>query len=133
MALEYLIYHSHALFPAGEAALAPILSCCMRNNARDGITGLLFRDGSVLVQYLEGPTDALDALQDRLARDKRHRDMAILVRASLAARRVDVPMGYVDGAGTDLAQTLGAAPEIDALIGFMVAGLGPAAALEQRA
>ena len=54
-----MIYQSKALIPDDKAAHDSILQDCRINNAGNGITGSLHREGDYFVQYLEGSRDAL--------------------------------------------------------------------------
>jgi len=63
-----------------------ILSTSRRNNARDGITGLLYADGIRFLQALEGPEAAVEAAFERIRHDPRHRAIVVLSR-----RTVDAP------------------------------------------
>ena len=54
-----------------------IYRASIRNNARDGITGLLLFNGAVFVQTIEGPPDAVDRLLMRQAVDGRHCEMIV--------------------------------------------------------
>lgn len=71
---------------AGGEDLLAILSVSQRNNARDGITGLLFANGKRFLQALEGPADKIDAALARIAADPRHRSIVTLSR-----RTIDTP------------------------------------------
>jgi hypothetical protein len=69
----------------GAGALAAIIGVSQRNNARDGITGLLFANGKRFLQVLEGPAAKVDAALARIARDPRHRSIVTLSRREIAA------------------------------------------------
>lgn len=55
-----------------------ILSVSRRNNARDGITGLLIYDGKRFLQALEGYGPLVDAAFARIKADPRHRAAVML-------------------------------------------------------
>lgn len=68
---------------AGRGAMSPevvddILTVSRRNNARDGITGLLAYHDGCFFQSLEGPEDHLTACLTRVRADQRHSGMLIL-------------------------------------------------------
>lgn len=70
-----IVYISSA---TGAADTAAILAASRRNNARDGITGLLYADGRRFLQALEGEAPAVEAALARIAADPRHRAIVIL-------------------------------------------------------
>ena len=72
-----------------------ILAVARRNNGKSGVTGmLLFCDGNFL-QLLEGSAAAVDQTLERIARDRRHKNMTVLLRAPISSRSfVDWSMGF---------------------------------------
>lgn len=95
--MEQLIYISTSRnltqIPTGE--LEDILAVSRRNNARDGLTGLLVTGGRRFLQLLEGPSEALSAAYDRILADDRHFAMVQLTRRPVAERSFpDWQMGY---------------------------------------
>ena len=66
--------------------IASILRTSRRNNARDGITGLLYFDGNRFLQVLEGPEAAVEAAYERIRPDVRHRAPVVLSRREVDAR-----------------------------------------------
>ena len=88
--LERLLYASTATGRTDSLLnIATILGESQRNNARDGLTGALAAHDGRFIQVIEGTTAALDTLLRRLAPDPRHRDIVILDRKPIAARRFD--------------------------------------------
>lgn len=82
--MEIIVYTSAALRAAPD--LEDILEVSQRNNAENGLTGiLLFAEGN-FIQALEGPKEALDATYARIVADPRHRQIIDLFRAPLSAR-----------------------------------------------
>ncbi|GAA3721746.1 hypothetical protein GCM10022268_32440 [Sphingomonas cynarae] len=63
-----------------------ILRTSRRNNARDGLTGLLYSDGKQFMQALEGPADKVEAAYARIKADPRHRAAVILSRRDVETR-----------------------------------------------
>ena len=80
-----LIYVSKALsaFPAG---LKDILNSSRKNNVALGITGALCLLDGVYLQYLEGPTIAVEDLYRRIAVDPRHTESRLLERHGITER-----------------------------------------------
>ena len=88
--LEQLLYASTATGRTDSLLnMATILGESQRNNARDGLTGVLAAHDDRFIQVIEGSPGALDGLLRRLAPDPRHRDIVILERRPIAARRFD--------------------------------------------
>jgi len=87
MSLEQLIYISRSnIVLTSSLEVAEIMDVSSRNNARYGITGALTYSENRFIQILEGPTDALDWLMDRLSYDPRHRDLDVLDRLEIRER-----------------------------------------------
>lgn len=70
----------------GVDGLDGILAVSRRNNARDGITGLLYADGVRFLQVLEGEPAWVESAFERIREDARHRGVVILSRREIAAR-----------------------------------------------
>lgn len=78
-----LVYISSAV---GAPDTRPILEASRRNNARDGITGLLYADGRRFLQALEGPAGVVERAFLRISVDARHRALVVLSRREVAER-----------------------------------------------
>lgn len=86
--LERLVYESRATGSTGSLTnLATILAESQRNNDRDGLTGVLAAHGERYIQVIEGPPATLDNLLKRLNGDRRHREVSIIGREPISARR----------------------------------------------
>jgi hypothetical protein len=84
-AMLQLVYVSSTA--PGIAADPPaILAASRANNRRDGITGLLYSDGTRFLQAIEGPQEKVEATFARIMRDPRHRAIVLLSRRETAAR-----------------------------------------------
>lgn len=70
----------------GAVDTASILATSRRNNARDGLTGLLYADGRRFLQALEGNQLPLERTLERITADPRHRAVVILSCRDIAAR-----------------------------------------------
>ncbi|UZK69691.1 BLUF domain-containing protein [Sphingomonas sp. S1-29] len=81
-----LVYISSARGTDPAAALRDILLASQRNNARDGITGLLYSDGLRFLQAIEGPADCVEAAFERIKADPRHWAIVVLSRREIEAR-----------------------------------------------
>ena len=80
--LYRLVYTSRNLLVGDEdarvSAVAEILARSQANNARVGVTGALLFNGGYFAQVLEGPRVAGEATFERIQRDPRHSDVAVL-------------------------------------------------------
>ena len=81
-----LVYISSARGLVSAADLQRILQVSRRNNALDGISGLLFFDGVRFLQALEGDPVRVQAAFDRIKDDARHRAVVILSRREVDDR-----------------------------------------------
>jgi len=86
MHLEYLLYASRLNHPLGYEALKELLEVSQRNNATADLSGFLHIEGRVVLQYLEGPADALRKTVERIQRDPRHNEYAVLAEGPLERR-----------------------------------------------
>jgi hypothetical protein len=86
-AMEQLVYVSRSVRSVNSAiGMSDILSEARPNNARDGITGCLTAIDGRFVQVIEGESDKLDDLINRLLRDERHTELRVLERRTIAER-----------------------------------------------
>ncbi len=86
MPLLQLIYLSSVNPKTGGVDPAPILVISRRNNARDGVTGMIYSDGARFLQVLEGPAPAVEGALRRIARDTRHTGLFVLSRREIHRR-----------------------------------------------
>jgi hypothetical protein len=86
--LVRLLYASR-LDPARDGAeiIESILSQSRDKNPALGITGVLCHGGGVFMQVLEGGRAPVNALYNRIAADKRHREVTLLHYEEIAERR----------------------------------------------
>jgi hypothetical protein len=74
-----------------------ILRVSRERNAASGITGVLMYYDGVFLQIIEGDDDNVDALLERLRRDRRHRDLRVMLDESCAVRHFpDWAMALLD-------------------------------------
>ena len=71
-ALQSLLYVSTAEVPFTSVDLVNLTSRFEYANQKRDITGYLWFDGSMFLQYLEGPADAIDKLETKITSDPRH-------------------------------------------------------------
>ena len=96
---ERIVYQSQAaLLPDAEvigSAIDDIVETAARNNQRDNLTGaLVFSDG-IFMQVLEGDEAAVRETFERISRDNRHCDVAVLFEDAARDRHYpDWSMGF---------------------------------------
>ena len=113
------VYRSRSLM--SESEHAQLLVQCHRKNRRLGLTGLLVIQKEHIVQILEGPKAALDALLDRIQADHRHTEFEWVERieetgrlfpqwamgsVALSVRGVDALLEEIASAGDEERQRL---------------------------
>lgn len=81
-----LVYISTARAPLAQTAIASILASSRRNNARQGVTGLLVAGGRRFLQALEGPEQAVLDTYARIKADPRHHALVLLAGRSVDER-----------------------------------------------
>ena len=84
--LVQVSYISSASEPMSAGDLSQLLTQCRSYNAEHGITGMLLYVNSTFVQVLEGEEAAVDELLERIRRDSRHTDIALLERRRIEQR-----------------------------------------------
>lgn len=72
--------------PGNIADIEGILEESRRNNAIDGVTGLLWSDGTHFLQVLEGPDETVGATMGRILADHRHSAIVVLRDEAVDAR-----------------------------------------------
>ena len=86
MALAHIAYASRAKRDFSTAELAELLTLARARNAALGISGfLLYRDRSFL-QVIEGPSQAVDELFEKVSADPRHDRVLVLARGPIEMR-----------------------------------------------
>lgn len=82
-----LVYASYARRPISNADRSQIAESSARNNARDGVSGMLIECADEFIQVLEGEMRAVKRVFTRLAEDERHANVSILTTQTSAPRR----------------------------------------------
>ena len=85
--LVRLLYASRAAEDISQDDLLRILTQSKANNPGSGITGVLCSSGRIFMQVLEGGRMQVNALYNKIAADKRHQDMAILLYEEVSERK----------------------------------------------
>lgn len=83
-----VVYVSRSLISADllPGAIRNILSVAAARNRADAITGVLAAVGTLFIQLIEGPEDAIDRLLADIGNDARHTDLKVLLRRVIKAR-----------------------------------------------
>lgn len=98
-----LVYRSEMTRPLSATELAELCLVSARKNQVLGITGFLVHFHGVFLQILEGPADVVDTLFARIAIDRRHRHVDVLMREEDGDKRNfafwSMNLGPLDDAG----------------------------------
>lgn len=81
-----IIYTSRVRTPMGSDEISALADAASEKNQLIGATGLLLASPYGFLQYLEGPTQPLIRLMDKISRDPRHYDVVILEREKISTR-----------------------------------------------
>lgn len=84
--MKHIVYISRAVRPLSDQDLEELLTQSRRDNARNGITGILFYSHGNIAQLFEGEPPIADNLFERIARDGRHSHVQKLIDRPIAAR-----------------------------------------------
>jgi hypothetical protein len=82
-----MLYASRAAEPVTSDLVDSILRSSHANNPVLGITGVLCYGGDVYMQVLEGGREAVNELYNKIVRDERHRDIALLHYQEVGERK----------------------------------------------
>lgn len=78
-------------------AVPGIVKTARMENSIHGITGVLLFDGLNFTQYFEGEETAVDTLLANIQRDKRHKNIVLVLTGQQESRLYnDWGMGYID-------------------------------------
>lgn len=86
MHMRQIVYVSTAMGQITPDDIEAILNVSRRNNARDGLTGLLYFEGKRFLQVLEGRGEAITNTVARIERSPRHRALVILSERDVEKR-----------------------------------------------
>ncbi|WBO83686.1 BLUF domain-containing protein [Hymenobacter yonginensis] len=84
--MKHIVYMSRAVHPLTDSELQHLLDQSRHDNARNGITGVLFYSHGNIAQLFEGEVAIVDSLFERIASDGRHSHVRKLVDRPIAAR-----------------------------------------------
>ncbi len=83
-----IVYRSEYTGDEGsfQSDLAAITREAIAHNSAQEITGILLHHNQVFVQVLEGSTEALETLMNKLRKDRRHRNIEVLLDGRIRGR-----------------------------------------------
>jgi hypothetical protein len=87
-ALDQIAYCSIATRGLRAASMDDLITRSQHNNTRHGITGMIMRDGDLIIQWFEGSPDAVDRLWDMIQKDERHHCIVQLIHRQGVAQRL---------------------------------------------
>jgi hypothetical protein len=85
--LRRVIYISRSLIGGNADATSAIVASAMRENARAGITGMLWATADSFAQVIEGGPDEIGWAMDRIRADSRHTDIEVIVDRAVLSRQ----------------------------------------------
>jgi hypothetical protein len=77
-AVRQLVYRSVAAGTHSDRDLADILAQSRMNNGLEGVSGILLANGAGYLQVLEGASEGVAHVFDRIRHDGRHTDVVVL-------------------------------------------------------
>ena len=111
--LTQIVYASAAAKGFDVLELPAILESARRRNAELSVTGMLLFEGTSFLQVLEGESEVIDALFERIRADRRHTRVVLLLREPLASRSFgEWTMGASRVTLRELERAIGAQDEI---------------------
>jgi Sensors of blue-light using FAD len=84
--LSSLVYESRAVAPLSDAELQRLLHAAQARNRGEGVTGLLIYDQGRFLQWLEGPTEALERVWGSVRQDPRHTEVTMVKQCTTPVR-----------------------------------------------
>jgi hypothetical protein len=84
--MKHIVYLSRAVHSLSDQELTHLLTQSRRDNARNGVTGVLFYSHGHIAQLFEAEADVADRLFERIARDGRHSHVQKLVDKAITHR-----------------------------------------------
>ena len=82
-----VFYVSSAVGPQTTTVTGSILKTAQTWNAQHGVTGVLCQGQGVFLQVLEGERDTVTSLYQRIAADRRHRNVEMIHCENITERR----------------------------------------------
>jgi hypothetical protein len=103
--LIHTIYASSSVINFDKDALNKLLHSARRNNAGLNITGMLLYQNDSFFQVLEGETETVEPLFDKISLDSRHNKIIKIIKEPIEKRSfAEWTMGYSKVTRNDLAK-----------------------------
>jgi hypothetical protein len=117
--LGQIVYASAASGEFELSDIEPILEVARRRNSQLGVTGMLLFEKTSFLQVLEGDQEVIDALLERIRRDRRHTRVVLLLREPIEARTFGKwSMGGSNVSLRELREAIGSADWFEAIDSF---------------
>lgn len=105
----HVIYCSASSSKFSREDLTILLEKARNKNRQLGITGMLLHTDGSFFQVLEGPEENVERLMDSISKDKRHYDVTLIIKESIARRSFeDWTMGFATLPPGDVDKIIGA-------------------------
>lgn len=102
MQLTRLLYVSTAAFDTTHEDARAIADQSAASNAKAAITGAMAFNGTNFAQVLEGPTDIVHRLMERIESDRRHSGTIVVSEHKVSSRKYGKwGMKFIDGLSFD--------------------------------
>lgn len=106
--LIHIIYSSAATFDWSDEELDNLLSISRNNNEKTNVTGMLLYTDRSFFQILEGSSEAVTELYNKIAKDSRHTQVVTIIKEPIAKRDFsEWSMGYAKVSPQDLGNMIG--------------------------
>ncbi len=88
--MYHIVYTSTATDVFNDSKFSDFLSLCRENNKQWDVSGILIYDRGRFFQMIEGPKERiLDLFENRISKDKRHKDIKVLLNEETDRRLFD--------------------------------------------
>jgi hypothetical protein len=85
--LRRLIYISQSLIGADTDGIEAIVASSTARNTKSGLTGMLWTDSQDFAQVIEGEPSRIGLTMQRIRRDPRHTNIAVLLDRAVLSRQ----------------------------------------------
>ena len=106
--LSHLIYASSVESQMGVPELRAVLDRARIVNSQLDVTGVLLHSEGNFFQVLEGDAEVIESLYAKIGRDKRHKNVVLIIREPIVSRSfADWSMGFASVTSKDVAGIIG--------------------------
>lgn len=84
-----LIYSSGVESYLGDIDISSLLYAARQSNAKHKITGIFLNINGKFIQVIEGEESAVKKLYEIISRDRRHKDLSVLLEKEIGKRKFD--------------------------------------------